>query len=169
MPPLPMRRVFSGHSAFHCPDAPFNELLLRPGADISRSVASRLLSRLLCAVAVAVAHTPCSVVPIDPWKSSKDKKNKKSPVFMSCMRALLTQALQAAKGAPPALPLCPCSKTPKRLQKCCKNCKRHALLICLTIRVVRFRFNGFARQSARSASTRAPAHPPKHCSAYKRR
>jgi hypothetical protein len=26
----------AGHSAFHCPETPFNELLLRPGADVSR-------------------------------------------------------------------------------------------------------------------------------------
>ena len=48
--------LFSGHSAFHCPEAPFNELLLRPGADISRSAASHLFS---CSRrAVVVAHKP---------------------------------------------------------------------------------------------------------------
>lgn len=48
--------VVTGHSTFHCPEVPFNELLLRPGADVSRSAAA-------CIIDLGIARALSCIAP----------------------------------------------------------------------------------------------------------
>ena len=103
----------AGHSAYHCRDAPFNEQLLRPGADVSRCVVHhsplfcllvRLTSRFTCIWCLFLqpyaSGQRCSDRPMEEQRR-QEKQERFAPEALAHLHIIHSNtAKQQARAAP---------------------------------------------------------------------
>ena len=129
----------AGHSAYHCRDAPFNEQLLRPGADVSRCVAHhsplfrlrvRLTSRFTCIWCLFLqpyaSGQRCSDRPMEEQRR-QEKQERFAPVALAHLHIIHSNTATASKGSSSkksSIAGTPVLKDPKKINKNAKQLQK---------------------------------------------